>query len=31
MKKGDPSVTVDLLVRGLFALGVSRKELAKAI
>jgi predicted XRE-type DNA-binding protein len=31
MEKGDPSVTVDLLVRGLFALGVSRKELAKAI
>ena len=31
MEKGDPSVSVDLLVRGLFALGVTRKELAKAI
>jgi predicted XRE-type DNA-binding protein len=31
MERGDPSVSVDLLVRGLFALGVSRKELAKAI
>ena len=31
MEKGDPSVSVDLLIRGLFALGVSRKELAKAI
>jgi DNA-binding XRE family transcriptional regulator len=31
MERGDPSVSVDLLVRGLFALGVSRKELAKTI
>ena len=31
MEKGDPSVSVDLLVRGLFAMGVGRKELAKAI
>jgi len=31
MEKGDPSVSVDLLVRGLFAMGMKRKELAKAI
>ena len=31
MEKGDPSVSVDLLVRGLFALGVTRKELARAV
>jgi DNA-binding XRE family transcriptional regulator len=31
MEKGDPSVSLDLLVRGLFALGATRKELAKAI
>ena len=31
MERGDPSVSVDLLVRGLFALGVRRKELAKAV
>ena len=31
MEKGDPSVSVDLLIRGLFALGVRRKELAKAV
>jgi hypothetical protein len=31
MEKGDPSVSVDLLVRGLFALGVKRRELANAI
>ncbi len=31
MEKGDPSVSIDLLVRGLFALGASRKELAKAV
>ena len=31
MEAGDPSVTVDLLVRSLFALGVSRKELGRSI
>ncbi len=31
MEKGDPSVSIDLLVRGLFALGMRRRELAKAI
>ena len=31
MEKGDPSVSVDLLVRGLFALGATRRELAKAV
>ena len=31
MERGGPSVSVDLLVRGLFALGVTRKELAKAV
>jgi ribosome-binding protein aMBF1 (putative translation factor) len=31
MEKGDPSVSIDLLVRGLFALGVTREELAKAV
>lgn len=31
MEKGDPSVSVDLILRGLFALGVTRKELAKAV
>ena len=31
MEAGDPSVSVDLLVKSLFALGASRKELAKAI
>jgi hypothetical protein len=29
--KTNPSVSLDLLVRGLFALGVTRKELAKAV
>ena len=28
MESGDPSVSVDLLVRSLFALGASRKQLA---
>ena len=28
---GDPSVSVDLLVRGLFALGATRRELARAV
>ena len=31
MERGDPSVSVDLLVRGLFALGMTRRELAKAV
>jgi DNA-binding XRE family transcriptional regulator len=30
MESGDPSVSLDLLVRGLFALGASAKELIKA-
>jgi hypothetical protein len=29
MEAGDPSVSLDLLVRGLFALGATREELAK--
>jgi DNA-binding XRE family transcriptional regulator len=31
MEKGDPTVTVDLLVKSLFALGTSKNELAKVI
>ena len=31
MEAGDPSVSMDLLVKSLLALGASRKELAKAI
>lgn len=31
MENGDPSVSVDLLIHSLFALGTTRKELAKAI
>ena len=31
MEKADPTVSVDLILRGLFALGVTRKELAKAV
>lgn len=31
MEAGDPSVSIDLLVKSLLALGASRKELAKAI
>jgi len=31
IEKGDPTVSVDLILRALFNLGVSRKELAKAI
>lgn len=30
MEAGDPSVSLDLLVRGLFALGATWKELGKA-
>lgn len=31
MEAGDPSVSIDLLVKSLLALGISRKDLAKAI
>ena len=31
MEAGDPSVTIDLLVRSLLALGVTRKELGRSI
>jgi DNA-binding XRE family transcriptional regulator len=31
MEAGDPSVSIDLLVKSLLALGASRKELAKAM
>ena len=31
MEAGDPSVSIDLLVKSLLALGISRKNLAKAI
>lgn len=31
MEQGDPSVSVDLLLHSLFALGTTRKELAKVI
>ena len=31
MEGGDPSVTVDLLLRALLALGVTRKQLAKIL
>lgn len=31
MEAGDPSVSVDLLIKSLLALGVSRKDLAKTI
>ena len=31
MEAGDPSVSMDLLIKSLLALGVSRKDLAKAI
>ena len=31
MEKGDSSVSVDLILRGLFSLGVTRRELAKAV
>lgn len=31
MEAGDPSVSLDLLVRGLFALGASWKDLAKVV
>jgi len=31
MERGDPSVSIDLLIRALFAVGVKRRELAKAI
>ena len=31
MEAGDPSVSVDLLIKSLFALGATRKDLAKVI
>jgi hypothetical protein len=31
MKKGDPTVSVDLLVKSLLALGADRKSIARAI
>lgn len=31
MERGDPSVSVDLLIRSLLALGTTRKELARVI
>ena len=31
MEAGDPSVSLDLLVRSLLALGISKRELARAI
>jgi transcriptional regulator with XRE-family HTH domain len=31
MERGDPSVTIDLLLRGLILLGVSRSEIAKVL
>ena len=31
MEGGDPSVSLDLLIRSLFALGASRRDLARAI
>lgn len=31
MEKGDPSVSIDLLIKSLLALGTSRREIAKAI
>ncbi len=31
MEKGDPSVSMDLLVRSLFVLGATRRDLARAL
>ena len=31
IEAGDPTVSVDLILRALFALGVTRRELAKAV
>lgn len=31
MEKGDPSVSIDLLIRSLLALGTTRREIARAI
>lgn len=31
MEAGDPSVSIDLIMKSLFALGASRKDVAKAI
>ncbi len=31
IEKGDPSVSVDLIIRALFAMGVTRRELARTV
>ena len=31
MEKGDPSVSIDLLIKSLLALGTTRREIAKAV
>jgi DNA-binding transcriptional regulator YiaG len=31
MEAGDPTVTIDLIIRALFTLGATRKELARAV
>ena len=31
IEKGDPTVSIDLILRAMFALGINRKELAKAV
>jgi len=31
IEKGDPTVSIDLILRAMFALGMNRKELAKAV
>jgi hypothetical protein len=31
MESGDPSVSIDLMVRSFFALGASQKQLAKIV
>jgi len=31
IEKGDPSVSMDMIIRGFFSIGLTRKELAKAI
>jgi ribosome-binding protein aMBF1 (putative translation factor) len=31
LEKGDPSVSMDMILRGFFSIGLTRKELAKAI
>lgn len=31
IEKGDPTVSIDLIMRAMFALGMNRKQLAKAV